>query len=64
MYVTNCCYLEDKYQEKYEELDDVTATKFRRFLDSKDEDDITKMVKDNIRQMLFNERTIGSKCSA
>lgn len=57
MYSENCYYLQGKYEEKCEELDDSTASKFRKFLDSKDEDDIEKMVKENIRQMLFNERT-------
>lgn len=56
MYNDNLYYLEGKYEENYEDLDDTTATKFRNFLDSKDEDSTIKMVKDNIRKMLYNER--------
>ena len=57
MYSDNCCYLQGRYEESYEDLDDTTASRFRKFLDSKDEDAIEKMVKENIRQMLFNERS-------
>ena len=56
MYNENLYYLEGKYEENYEDLDDTTATKFRTFLDSKDDDSTVKMVKDNIRKMLYNER--------
>ena len=56
MYNDNLYYLEGKYEENYEDLDDTTATKFRTFLDSKDDDSTMKMVKDNIRKMLYNER--------
>ena len=56
MYDENCYYLKGQYEEKYEHLDDETATTFRKFLDSKNETEIEEMVKENIRQMLFNER--------
>jgi len=56
MYNDNLYYLEGKYEENYEDLDDTTATKFRTFLDSKDDDSTMKTVKDNIRKMLYNER--------
>jgi hypothetical protein len=57
MYDENCYYLKGQYEEKYDQLDDETATTFRKFLDSKNETEIEEMVKENIRQMLFNERT-------
>lgn len=56
MYDENCYYLKGQYEEKCEHLDDETATTFRKFLDSKNETEIEEMVKENIRQMLFNER--------
>ena len=56
MYNENLYYLEGKYEENYEDLDDTAASKFRTFLDSKDEDSTMKTVKDNIRKMLYNER--------
>ena len=56
MYSENKDYLKGKYEEKIELLDDITATAFRRFLDSEDGSVWEKNVKENIKQMLFNER--------
>lgn len=56
MYQDNCYYLQGKFEESYEQLDDNTAIAFRNFLDSKNETKIEEMVKENIRQMLYNER--------
>jgi hypothetical protein len=56
MYSENKDYLKEKYEEKIELLDDITASTFRRFLDSEDGSVAEKIVKENIRQMLFNER--------
>lgn len=56
MYSENKDYLKEKYEEKIELLDDRTASTFRRFLDSEDGSVAEKIVKENIRQMLFNER--------
>ena len=56
MYSENKDYLKEKYEEKIELLDDITVSTFRRFLDSEDGSVAEKIVKENIRQMLFNER--------
>ena len=56
MYSENKDYLKGKYEEKIELLDDRTTSTFRRFLDSEDGSVWEKNVKENIKQMLFNER--------
>ena len=56
MYSENCDYLLDEYEEKQEELDELTLSKFKKFLDNKDTDETSNVVKENIKQMLYNEK--------
>lgn len=58
LYSENCNFLECEFTEKIDELDQHTITTFKRFLDKKDDDEISKMVKENIRQLLYNEKDV------
>ena len=60
LYSENCNYLECEFN-KMEELDEITINKFEKFLDKKDEDATSNMVKENIRQLLYNEKGIPTQ---
>jgi hypothetical protein len=60
LYSENCNYLECEFN-KMEELDEITINKFETFLNKKDEDATSNMVKENIRQLLYNEKGIPTQ---
>ena len=57
LYSENCNYLECEF-DKMDKLDEITINKFETFLNKKDEDATSNMVKENIRQLLYNEKGI------
>jgi len=56
MYNNNCNYLADEFEERHDNLDDITCRKIKKFLDSKDEDETTCAIKDKIKELLFNKK--------
>ena len=56
MYNNNCNYLADEFEERHDNLDDITSRKIKRFLDEKDDDETTCMIKDKIKELLFNNK--------
>jgi hypothetical protein len=60
LYSENCKYLECEFN-KMDELDEITINKFEMFLNKKDEDATSNMVKENIRQLLYNEKSIPTQ---
>ena len=57
LYSENCNYLECEF-DKMDKLDEITINKFKTFLDKKDEDETSNTAKENIRQLLYNEKGI------
>jgi hypothetical protein len=60
LYSENCNYLECEF-DKMDKLDEITINKFKTFLDKKDDDATCNMVKENIRQLLYNEKGIPTQ---
>jgi len=56
MYNNNCNYLADEFEDRHDNLDDITCRKIKKFLDSKDEDETTCAIKDKIKELLFNKK--------
>lgn len=50
--------LEDKFNEFFESLDEVTKRKFERFLNEADTDEIKTRYKNDIKLILYNNRNI------
>ena len=48
--------LSDKFNELIDKLDEPTKTKFNRFLEYKDDDNMIKIIKDDIKLLLYNNR--------
>jgi hypothetical protein len=62
LYDDKRCYLEDKFDEFIDSLDDSTTRKFNRFLnDDKDDNKTVKWIKKNIKLMMYNKRQIPIK---
>jgi hypothetical protein len=61
LYDDNCEFLTGEYEEKKSKLDHATIQKFKRFLDSKDDDQTINDVKENIKQILYNEKDMVLK---
>ncbi len=59
MYDENCDYLVCEYKERKSQLDQSTLEKFNKFINSKDDDVIINTVKENIKQMLYNEKNMA-----
>jgi hypothetical protein len=59
MYDENCDYLVCEYKERKSQLDKVTLETFNKFINSKDDDHIMNTVKENIKQMLYNEKDMA-----
>lgn len=51
-------YLENKFEEFYESLDENTKTKFNRFLSEKDTNDVENQIKENIKLILYNNKDV------
>ena len=59
MYDENCDYLVCEYKERKSQLDKTTLETFNKFINSKDDDHIMNTVKENIKQMLYNEKDMA-----
>jgi len=55
MYDDICEYIEKKLEELKEEIDEKYIARIKRFLAEKDDAKIVKVVKDDLRMLLFNE---------
>jgi len=51
-------YLEDKFSDFIDSLDEVTKKKFRRFLNERKNDGVEDKIKHQIKLMLYNKREI------
>jgi hypothetical protein len=50
--------LTTKFDELFKRLDEVTIKKFRRFLESKDDDDTINSIKKDLKLIMYNKRKI------
>ena len=61
MYDDKCDILVSKYENLKDHLDEKTMTKFTKFLNKYEDEDIKKNITKNIKLMLYNNREIVSK---
>jgi hypothetical protein len=58
---TNGGYLKDSFYDIIENLDKRTKTRFEKFLNRKDKDDVKNKLKQEIKLLLYNHRDIPMK---
>ena len=51
-------FLEEKFDQFFNSLEDITKKKFKRFLDQQEEDEVKNNIKKDIKLMLYNKRKI------
>ena len=51
-------HLEDKYEELIDKLSDVAKKKFKRFINTDDDDDISATLKKELKLLLYNNKKL------